>query len=365
MGFSSWLRHWIPSRTARSRRPQEPARKRSAFRPQLEALEDRWLPSTLPVTNTNDSGAGSLRAEIAAAQSGDVIDLSNLSGQTITLTSGGLAINKNLTIQGPSARVTIQEVPQSVPDTTLFTVYGATTNVTLSNLNLTGGGGITSNLAVSQGGAVWNGGWLTLTNCDLNNNKALDYGGAIYNAGTLSVQGCTLDNNSAGATPSFDGPNDNGEGGAIYNAGTLTVSNSTLDNNVVNGFGGAGYGGLGGAIANVYRGSATITDTTLSGNSAFGGYSVYAVVGGGIYNNGKMTLNRCTVSGNTTNGGNAIPEGGGIFNDGAGFLIIQSSTVRNNWDVSGSFVYADGADVWSLGHLKISSDSVVGGVRSR
>ena len=45
MGFASWLRHWIPCRAAQSRRPHQPARKGSAFRPQLEALEDRWLPS--------------------------------------------------------------------------------------------------------------------------------------------------------------------------------------------------------------------------------------------------------------------------------------------------------------------------------
>jgi hypothetical protein len=36
----------------------------------LEALEDRTVPSTFTVTNTNDSGAGSLRDAIAQAQSG-------------------------------------------------------------------------------------------------------------------------------------------------------------------------------------------------------------------------------------------------------------------------------------------------------
>jgi hypothetical protein len=301
--------------------------------------------------NNLDSGDGSLRAEIAAAQSGDVIDLSNLSGQTITLYSSALAINKNLTIQGPSALVTIQG--SSALPTGLFSVYGARTNVALSNLILTGGGDY-------QGGAVWNSATLKLTNCDLNNNEALDYGGAIYNAGTLTVQGCTLDNNSAGATPSFNfGSNDTGEGGAIYNApsGTLTVSNSTLDNNVSYGLGGNGPGGLGGAIANWYGGSATITDTTLSGNSAVGDYSVGFVFGGAIYNYGKMTLNHCTVSGNTADGRGATPEGGGIYNLGT-LIIQQSSTVRNNWDYY--YPYSDGVDVWNLGHLKISSDSVVG-----
>ncbi|HBI44525.1 MAG TPA: hypothetical protein DDY78_16990, partial [Planctomycetales bacterium] len=50
-----------------------PPRKRPTFRPRLEALEERYLLSTLMVLNTNDSGAGSLRADIAAAHNGDTI----------------------------------------------------------------------------------------------------------------------------------------------------------------------------------------------------------------------------------------------------------------------------------------------------
>src|SRR5262245_16126875 len=100
MGLTSWLRNRLGNRAPRA--PQRPAAPR--FRPQLECLEDRWLPSTLTVTNNEDSGPGSLRADIAAAKSGDTIVFDpSLNGQTITLTSGELVINKNLTIQGPGA----------------------------------------------------------------------------------------------------------------------------------------------------------------------------------------------------------------------------------------------------------------------
>ncbi len=60
--------------------------------------------ATITVTNTNDSSAGSLRQAIADAAPGDTINFS-LSGCpcTITLTSGELVINKDLTIQGPGA----------------------------------------------------------------------------------------------------------------------------------------------------------------------------------------------------------------------------------------------------------------------
>ena len=58
--------------------------------------------ATLIVTTTADSGAGSLRGAIAAASDGDTIQFDAvLNGQTIGLTSGELAIDKNITISGP------------------------------------------------------------------------------------------------------------------------------------------------------------------------------------------------------------------------------------------------------------------------
>ncbi|HKW28716.1 MAG TPA: hypothetical protein VJT54_05240, partial [Verrucomicrobiae bacterium] len=43
--------------------------------------------ATLYVTSTNDSGAGSLRATLAGAANGDIIDATAVTG-TITLTGG-------------------------------------------------------------------------------------------------------------------------------------------------------------------------------------------------------------------------------------------------------------------------------------
>src|SRR6516225_3286050 len=70
------------------------------FRPRIEILEQRTVLSTWTVTSPADSGDGSLRAMIAAAQDGDQIVFDDsLHGQTIRLTSGQLALTKSLDIE--------------------------------------------------------------------------------------------------------------------------------------------------------------------------------------------------------------------------------------------------------------------------
>jgi hypothetical protein len=56
---------------------------------------------TITVTNTNDSGVGSLRQALADVNDGDTIDFA-VTG-TIGLTSGELLVDKSITISGPGA----------------------------------------------------------------------------------------------------------------------------------------------------------------------------------------------------------------------------------------------------------------------
>ena len=61
--------------------------------------------ATITVTNTNDNGPGSLRRALTIANDGDTINFA-VTG-TITLTSGGLPVSKNLAIVGPGRRPTL------------------------------------------------------------------------------------------------------------------------------------------------------------------------------------------------------------------------------------------------------------------
>src|SRR5438105_2454988 len=75
----------------------------------LNCLEDRAVPTTFTVTSAADSGLGTLRDAIVAANKNagaDVIAFSPIvfiPPHTITLTSGELLISDALTIQGPGA----------------------------------------------------------------------------------------------------------------------------------------------------------------------------------------------------------------------------------------------------------------------
>jgi parallel beta-helix repeat protein len=253
MWFTSPSHNRPSSISGERRRAHGSPRRRTGFRPQTEALDERCLLSTLTVTNANDSGAGSLRAEIAAAKGGDTIVFApSLDGQTITLTSGELYINKSLTISGPGAA----QLTVSGGKTTRIFEVAAKNQLALSGLTISNGNGN----AAGVGGGILNHGKLTVTSSTLSSNSSRD-GGAIFNDGdgSTTISNCTLSGNTATYA---------GYGGAIYNAGSMTISNSTLSGNTVAPhFDGTYVGGYGGAIY-FDGGSLSLSNSTLSNNTA-------------------------------------------------------------------------------------------------
>jgi hypothetical protein len=296
--------------------------------PPLEILEERTVPSTLTVTNPLDSGVGSLRASITGAKSGDTIDFApSLDGQTITLTSDELTINKSLDIEGPGAGLLAISGNDAFR---VFDVRNGNAVVTIAGLTITHG----QTLQGSGGGGTLNGGsTLTLTDDVLSFNAALGGGGG---------------------KPAI--------GGAIKNGGgSLTVNDSSFIGNTAAGDPGT-YGAEGGAVFN-QSSAATFIRCILTGNQAIAGdggttNSIDLDLGGGgaIWSEGNslLTVEQSTFTGNQARGGNGgtgtgskgfigLGSGGAILNFGNATLVVDASTFTSNQAIGGSHTSGTGA----------------------
>ncbi len=100
---------------------------------------------------------------------------------------------------------------------------------------------------------------------------------------------------------------------------------------------------VGGGIANATGAMATIQESTISRNAATG----ESGDGGGIFTDGVLTLLNTTISGNS-----AIDSGGGIRLNTSADVMILHSTVANNAGVNG-------AGIWNAAGEASFSNSIV------
>jgi hypothetical protein len=250
----------------RSRRSPAARRAPRRWRPTFESLEGRAMLSTLTVLNNADSGPGSLRAEIAAAQNGDTIVFApSLNGQTIALSSGELSITKGVNIEGPGAGDLAISGNSS---SRVFEVMPTVGPVTISGLSIVNGSAVRFGL---DGGAILNHNYaLTISDCEISGNAAV-YGGGIYNTGNLSLIASTLSQNTT--------PAPQGDGGGIYmqTGAQAVLTNCTLASNSA-----AGSSSLGGGVFASYETLTKLVNCTIALNSAGSGGGIYTVNGSGV-----------------------------------------------------------------------------------
>jgi CSLREA domain-containing protein len=259
------------------------------------------------VVNTNaDSGAGSLRSVLGSACGGSTITFAPNVRGAIDLTSGELAINKNLTINGPGANL-LSVRRSAVAGTANFRIFNisGTPRVSISGLTIANG-----NATGQLGGGIYNPATLTITNCTITGNLALNGGGIHNDFGTLTVIRSTLFNNTVSSTTQA------GSGGGIFNrGGKISLYTVTMSGNSAVGPGNNSDSG-GGIISNV--GSVMILDSTIAENTADFGGGIRSI------NGATVTIANTILALNSAPNG---PDGSGPFNSvGVGFNIIGNNS---------------------------------------
>ncbi|MEM9301164.1 MAG: choice-of-anchor Q domain-containing protein [Pseudomonadota bacterium] len=235
------------------------------------------------------------------------------------------------------------------------------------------GGNVANNSAAAEGGGLWNGsGPMTISGLDISGNTASgdessEGGGGIFNAGgTVLIDDVTVQNNFANGS--------SGSGGGILNdAGVLRISDTTI--------GGNDAQRAGGGIETLY-GSAYLDSVTVTGNTTgpapgnggglhITGEGIVEVTGGQFLNNtaseeggglwnsppGQMTITDVTISGNTANGTAEHQGGGGIFN--LGVATVEGSIIDGNV-ATGDGPGEGGGGIFNDGDLTIRNSDFTG-----
>ena len=269
--------------------------------------------SVITVTNTADSGPGSLRDAIAASSPGDTVLMDgSLSGGVILLSSGPLVINKNLNVVGLgsisnsiNANSLSRALQIEAGNTVLFRGF------TLA-LGLANGAG-----DAGRGGTILNRGTLTLNDVKVLGGRAAVEGGGIYSSGSLSISRSVIKN---GQSP---------KGAGIYVAsGTMNIFETKIEDNSGDEGAGIWFSGSSGSF----------TNGVLNRNASTGN-------GGGLFASSLGTLNfsRLTIDGNSSG-----TDGGAIFL-ASGTMLISRSLLHDNSSVGrgGGIFVSSGYDIQS------------------
>ena len=323
----------VPAKSHRNRKKRRADRKR-ARQLFVESLEDRRMLATLTVNSELDNliggdGLVTLREAIIAANGDTATDLGDtgsgadeivfdpsLDGTPIvlSLTGGGAAagdlnVTSPVTIQGNGANETTITAGgySGIYDRVLAVDFGS---LTVNDVTITGG-----YKASGKGGGIFvsSGASASVSRSTLTGNFGFNSGGGIYNAGTLSVVDSSVSGNSADYY-----------GAGIFNYGSATITNSTISGNTCNS--GAGFYTKPGSTTD-------IVNSTISGNTA-------GNRGGAIWNYGSVTLTQSTVTGNSASYGGGLYVGATLNNS----IVVGNTATMTGADVFGTFV-SNGANI--------------------
>lgn len=237
---------------------------------------------TAAITQANTQGSGVIRL---------ASDCVYAIAEPATVDEAFPVVTGDVTIVG-GKNTTVARDPKAATQFRVFTVDAAGA-LTLRKLSVEGGD------TAGLGGAVLNGGTLTIKDVTLRNNKAANGGGISNSAGaTMNVSKSFLLLNSTGSVG----------GGAFINFGVATVKKSLLGNNnaPING----------GAVNTQSGGDTTVSDSTFQFNTS-------GSLGGALSNLGATTIERCVITRNTGSAGGGIASG----NDQ---VIVERSVIVDN-----------------------------------
>ncbi|CAN5444332.1 hypothetical protein BH18VER1_BH18VER1_01970 [soil metagenome] len=341
--------------------------------------------ATLVVTTTHDShvdGQLTLREAIEVSSPGDVISV-DLPAK-IELTGSEIVIGHDLIIKGPLRRT---QVVQGIYGERILRVAAGV--VQISNLTFTGAAAFGTNASDTtpggdgEGGAIYNGGTLTLRDCQLVNNfvnggsgsgigggaafpPGRGFGAGIYNAGQFMAVRCLFESNTAagGHDPSTDGAD--AAGGAIYNAGSSSLVNCTFCLNSAGGTGsnfseGRGGSGRGGAVFNAS--SLAIKSSTFARNGATGAaFTPGDAFGGAIFasdgGTGQTSIQNTIavdnhVGVNRSADGNPTAQGPNVF----GAVVSQGHNLIGSRGGSTGWIATDQVSVVDAGLQQFPFDN--------
>jgi hypothetical protein len=200
-----------------------------------------------------------------------------------------------------------------------------------------------SKISDNTGGGVFvsDSSLFTLQNSTIERNKGTGvrfYGEEESNDGTFTMNSCTIDGNTNTEELGAGG-------GVLVGRGTLTMTDSTISNNSAS-FGGGVNIGDSGAVT--MKGTSTISGNTATASSVYG-----IVIGGGgvcVFLDGTFTMESGTISGNKATAGGAV---------GGGVLVFEKFEMKGG-TISGNTAASHGGGVY----VKALNDTMTNGDQS-